>query len=58
LPNKKRHNAAVERPPAFLIFRRYADGRSAPTACYIARQEPFTCRKARTHSRQTQLSRS
>ncbi len=31
--DQKEHNAAVERPPEFLIFRRLADGRSAPTAC-------------------------
>jgi hypothetical protein len=29
----ERHNAAVERSPEFHIFRRLADGRSAPTAC-------------------------
>ena len=29
---QQKSNAAVERPPAFLIFRRHADGRSAPTA--------------------------
>jgi len=33
---KKTPNAAVERPPEFLIFRKLADGRSAPTACSAA----------------------
>ena len=34
---RKLSNAAVERPPGFLNFRRIADWRSAPTACYPPR---------------------